>query len=311
MELYKKYRPNDFNEVFGNEIIIENLDLLLERDIEDIPHTIMFYGPYGTGKTTMARIFAKKLGASKEDTYEIDVGSNRSVDDADSLKKKVRFKPSNGKVKVYIIDEIQIAVRGSYQESLLKTLEDGAPKFVFFIVCTTDPHKVNLGAKSRSTKFELKKLTTREMTSLLKSILKKEDKEISLSVIKEIAVKSDGVSRDALVMLDQVIDMSDEKKMIEIVESYSTEEDNVLDLCRALLGKKKWEVVVEILNKIKQDPEKVRLAILGYMEKVLRNPKSNKNDMIIASGIIIEFEKQFYYGESSLLTNSCYLCANG
>jgi DNA polymerase-3 subunit gamma/tau len=303
--LYNRYRPESFDDVVGNESTIASIKSILARKSK--PKVYMFDSFYGTGKTTFGYILAKELGCDGFNIIEIDAGSERSVDDADKLKEILKFKPINGKCRVIILDELQ-STSSKYQESLLKSMEK-TPNHTYFIMCTTDPQKINKGLISRAVRFTLSRLTIEELVKVIKRVLIKEKVKIGENIIEKIAENADGSARTALTMLEQVIGLKSESDMLEVVERFTVNEKEVIELCRALLNKKSWMEIITILKGIKDDAERVRLAVLGYCDSVLLNPKApneKKSGNAQAALIINCFSQPFYSAGKTLLTNACY-----
>lgn len=232
--LYRKYRPKNFDEVVGQDIIIKTLEN--EIKAEQLNHAYLFTGPRGTGKTSVAKILAKTINCEQlengkpcnqcvnctqinnkqsNDIIEIDAASNNGVDEIRELKSKVNLVPSTGKYKVYIIDEVHMLTLGAFN-ALLKTLEE-PPTHIIFILATTDPHKIPLTILSRCQRFDFKKISMNNLVRRLKQITELEKIEISNEALSEIARLSDGGMRDALSMLDQVIAFSDSEITVQDV----------------------------------------------------------------------------------------------
>lgn len=229
--LYRKYRPNNFEEVVGQKVIIRTLKNAITND--KLSHAYLLTGPRGTGKTSIAKILARTVNCENLidnrpcnncvnctqnsnnpiDILEIDAASNNGVDEIRELKSKVNLVPSLGKYKIYIIDEVHMLSIGAFN-ALLKTLEE-PPKHVIFILATTDPHKIPATILSRCQRFDLKKLNVIEIAERLKDISKIENIEISDEAIKEISFLSDGAMRDALSILDQALSYSENIITIE------------------------------------------------------------------------------------------------
>lgn len=226
--LYRKYRPKNFDEMIGQEVIIKTLKNTIEKN--KISHAYLFTGPRGTGKTSAAKIFAKTINCQQLinnipcencdcckqfnnqqniDIIEIDAASNNGVDEIRELKNKVNLVPSISKYKVYIIDEVHMLSTSAFN-ALLKTLEE-PPSHVIFILATTDPHKVLPTILSRCQRFDFKKVNETKIYERLKYISKNENIEIEDVALKEISRLANGGLRDALSILDQVIAYSDSK----------------------------------------------------------------------------------------------------
>ncbi len=232
--LYRKYRPNNFDEVVGQDVIIKTLKNAILKN--KLSHAYLFTGPRGTGKTSVAKILAKTINCEnlKEyipcnkcvsctqinnkqtiDIIEIDAASNNGVDEIRELRNKVNLVPSVGKYKVYIIDEVHMLTTGAFN-ALLKTLEE-PPNHAVFILATTEPHKIPITILSRCQRFDFKKIGLNNMIDRLKYIIKQENIDAEDNVLKEISRLSDGCMRDALSILDQVVAYADDKITIDDV----------------------------------------------------------------------------------------------
>lgn len=219
--LYRQYRPVNFDDVFGQDIIVKTLRNSIKKS--SYSHAYMFFGPRGTGKTSVSKIFARSLNClnpidgnacgkcnnclhsyQKEcvDIIEIDAASNNGVDEIRELKNKISLVPADLKYKVYIIDEVHMLSIGAFN-ALLKTLEE-PPEHVIFILATTDPQKVPETIISRCQCFSFKRISTEKIMINLKQICVKEKINIDDDVLEEISFSCDGGMRDALSSLDQL-----------------------------------------------------------------------------------------------------------
>lgn len=209
LALYRKYRPKNFKEVLGQDHIVKVLESSVETN--KVSHAYLFVGSRGTGKTSVARIFATNIGVSVNDLYEIDAASNRGIEDMKLLREGVRVLPFDSKYKVYIIDEVHMLSKDAWG-ALLKTLEE-PPKHVIFILATTELHKVPETIISRCQVFTFKKASDVVCRKLLLDVAKSEDFELDAGSAELLAILADGSFRDALGELQKVLNFSKSKKV--------------------------------------------------------------------------------------------------
>ncbi|MDC6367008.1 MULTISPECIES: DNA polymerase III subunit gamma/tau [Flavobacteriaceae] len=226
----RKYRPQTFKDVVGQEAITNTLLNAIEND--HLAQALLFCGPRGVGKTTCARILAKKInqdGTEQEDEdfafniFELDAASNNSVDDIRSLIDQVRIPPQVGKYKVYIIDEVHMLSQSAFN-AFLKTLEE-PPKHAIFILATTEKHKIIPTILSRCQIFDFKRITVKDAAEYLKYIAEQQGIEAEESALHIIAQKADGAMRDALSIFDRVVSFAGQ----QLTRKAVTENLNVLD----------------------------------------------------------------------------------
>ena len=236
--LYRKYRPQTFNDIVGQNHIVSVLRNAIDKD--QISHAYLFYGSRGTGKTSIAKIFANEVNGNeiyqKEnvDIIEIDAASNNGVDEVRDIKEAIKFLPTEGKYKVYIIDEVHMLTTAAFN-ALLKTLEE-PPAHVIFILATTEIHKIPATILSRCQRFEFKNLSQEQLIDRLKYIAKEENLIIEDAAIEKIATLAKGGLRDAISILDQVSNYAEEITLNHILEvTSSISEDDILEFYRGLL----------------------------------------------------------------------------
>ncbi len=201
LALYRKYRPNTFEEVRNQDHIISVLKGALDKNM--IPHALLFTGSRGTGKTTVARIFAHAVGAHDVDIYEIDAASNRGIDDIRELKEAVHTSPFESPYKVYIIDEVHMLTKEAFN-ALLKTLEE-PPAHVIFILATTERDKLLDTITSRCQVFEFHAPTRKELRDTVMTIAQQEKFTLDTHAADVIALAADGSFRDALGITQKVL----------------------------------------------------------------------------------------------------------
>ena len=226
----RKYRPTTFKDVVGQRAITNTLENAIENN--HLAQALLFTGPRGVGKTTCARILAKKInqdGSHKEDEdfafniFELDAASNNSVDDIRNLIDQVRIPPQVGQYKVYIIDEVHMLSSAAFN-AFLKTLEE-PPKHAIFILATTEKHKIIPTILSRCQIFDFRRITVQDIKGHLAKVAKQENISAQDDALHVIAQKADGALRDALSIFDRVVSFSGDDLSREAV----TENLNVLD----------------------------------------------------------------------------------
>ena len=209
--LYRKYRPNKFNDVIGQDHVVK----VLEAEVKsgNISHAYLFSGTRGTGKTSVARIFASAIGTSKNDIYEIDAASNTGVEDIRALNESVFTLPFESKYKVYILDEVHMLSK-SASNALLKTLEE-PPSHVIFILATTETHKIPETVLSRCEVYTFKKPSDDILKKFVINLVKKEKSSIDDSSAELVSILGDGSFRDTLGIVQKILAYSKDKIISE------------------------------------------------------------------------------------------------
>lgn len=235
LALYRKYRPQSFGEIKGQDHIVSVLEN--EAKTGKIAHAYLFSGSRGTGKTSIARIFAKALEVNSEDVYEIDAASNRGIDEIRAIRDAVHTYPYSSKYKVYIVDEVHMLTKEAWN-AFLKTLEE-PPEHVIFIMATTEQHKLPDTVVSRCECFAFKKPAHQILVESILKIVKAEKYELEKKSASLIATLADGSFRDAFSILQKAMHSSNDRKLSH------TEVENVL-------GAPKESLVLQVLEGISE-----------------------------------------------------------
>ncbi len=234
--LYRKYRPENWAEVIGQDHIVKAIGGALKTG--KVSHAYLLCGPRGTGKTTIARIIASELGSTVNDIYELDAASNRGIDDVRSIRDSVQTMPFDSKYKIYILDEVHMFTKDAWN-ALLKTIEE-PPKHVIFILATTELEKVPETIVSRCQSFIFKKPTDSILSAVVTNVAKKEGYMLEEGGASLIALLADGAFRDALGTLQKVISFSKDKEIsLKDIEEVTGSPNTVLvnDFLDALSSK--------------------------------------------------------------------------
>jgi DNA polymerase-3 subunit gamma/tau len=266
LALYRKYRPQSFKDVLGQNHIVEVLDSSIKEG--KVSHAYLFVGSRGTGKTSVARIFAKEIGVGENDLYEIDAASNRGIDDIRELRDGVRVLPFDSKYKIYIIDEVHMLSKDAWG-ALLKTLEE-PPSHVIFILATTELHKVPETIISRCQVFTFKKATDLILKNMILSVTKKESFEIDNGGAELLAILGDGSYRDALGTLQKVLNFSKTKKIKkEEIEKITGSPKTILvnDFISSIANKK-LEDGIATIRKASYDNIDMKLYLKLIIQKI-------------------------------------------
>lgn len=279
-----KWRPRSFDEVVGQPHVVNTLKSAIAKN--RLAHAYLFAGPRGVGKTSCARILAKSLNcqagpaaapcgkcpscvdiaASRSlDVMEIDGASNRGIDEIRTLRENVKFSPTQGKYKIYIIDEVhQITSEGF--NALLKTLEE-PPEFVKFIFATTHPQKIPSTILSRCQRLDFRRISTMEIISQLEKICKQEKISVDKEVLAAIARSSDGALRDAESILDQLIAFAKDKiSLSDVVSMLGLVEQNVFFEIADKIRAKDARGALEIFNNILDQGKDLNVFLTDFIE---------------------------------------------
>lgn len=282
LALYRKYRPVDFNSVYGQEEVVTVIKNAIVSG--KVSHAYLFCGPRGTGKTTIAKIIARLVNCenlvdgnpcgkcynclnylNSNDIVEIDAASNNGVDEIRELKDKINLVPSNSKYKVYIIDEVHMLTTQAFN-ALLKTLEE-PPSHVIFILATTEPHKIPLTIASRCQKFRFSKIDDKKIVERLREISNLEGITIDDDALYEIARLSDGGMRDAINFLDQLVAYSNDNITIDDVYKVN--------------GSVSYEELYTLLDNIKNNNKVKLIEFVDYLDESGKDVNKFVEEMLI------------------------------
>jgi len=298
MELYKKYRPVTFDRVNGQNAAIKSLSSFVEKN--KIPHAILFTGPSGCGKTTLARIVAKHLDCGPSDFYELNCADVTGIDEVRKIRQCMSYAPMGGKSRVWIIDEAH-KLSNAAQNAFLKMLED-TPRHVYFMLCTTEPKKLITTIRTRCTPIHLKAVSNDAIVTTINYILRKEKTEISNKIIDKIIEVSDGSVRHALVILDQIIGLTNEDDQLANIVPPAAQ-IAAIDIFKTLMyGKPTWSKIAPILKGIEEESEGIRRLVLACARNTLLSDKNVQRAYII----IEEFRDNYFDCGAAGLAASCY-----
>ncbi len=259
--LYRTHRPKKWSEVVGQDHIVGPLQDAVAG--KRVAHAYLFSGSRGTGKTTLARILAKAVGAADEDIYEIDAASNRGIDDIRQLREHISVLPFSSPYKIYIIDEVHMLSKDAWN-ALLKTLEE-PPAHAIFILATTELDKVPETIVSRCQTFSFRKPGREVLRKQVVAVAKKEGVELDAGAADLIALLGDGSFRDALGMLEKVISASSDsssQKPRQASRKIAREE------VEAITGAPRAALVNGFIEQVLSKNENAALATLGEAEKL-------------------------------------------
>ena len=294
--LYRKYRPTNFDEVVGQKTVVKTLVNAIENN--RITHAYIFSGPRGTGKTSIAKIFAKTINCENPKMYipcnkcsncidynnkktvdiiEIDAASNNGVDEIRNLKNSVNLVPNSSKYKVYIIDEVHMLSTSAFN-ALLKTLEE-PPKYVIFILATTELYKVPETIVSRCQNFEFERLSNTSIIERLLYISNCENIKIDETALKAIAQYSNGGMRDAISLLDQLSSYKNDMILLNDVE----------DICGLVSSEQIFELIDKLVNNNLKD----------VLNKLIKYNDDGKNLLILFEKIVDVLKDLLIYNNAS------------
>ena len=309
--LYRAYRPQNFTEVVGQEHIIKTLQNAIK--LNKVAHAYLFCGPRGTGKTTLAKIMAKAMNCEQgptpnpcceceickgiakgtiSDVIEIDAASNNGADDIRALRETVKFLPSVGKYKIYIIDEVHMLSTAAFN-ALLKTLEE-PPKHVIFILATTEPYKLPNTILSRCQRFDFQSISINDILKRLRIVADEENIKITDEALVQISTSAEGGMRDALSLFDQCI-------------SYSVNDEITLDDVLAVSGNVNYIKIIELLNACRSENETDAIMILNNIIKEGKEVPRIVNDTVLFLRDVLLYKNNAVIEDKLMFKNESFI----
>ncbi len=276
--LYRKYRPKSFDEVLGQDHIVQTLQGALKNNT--VAHAYLFAGPRGTGKTTIARILVDAVGCTQNDLVEIDAASNRGIDDVRELKSAITVLPFESPKKVYIIDEVHMLTKEAFN-ALLKTLEE-PPAHVMFILATTEIDRLPETIISRCQTLHFKQPSLTTLVAMLEAVAKKEKYRIEKEAAELIALIAEGSFRDAHGILQKAMSATDGASITrEVVET--------------MTGAPKGALVYSLISAIKNADKEMAFTELSHASRDGMHP------VLLAELLVRKFRQALLYKVAPLL----------
>lgn len=305
MALYTKYRPDDFGTMIGNGPVVAAVQKILSK--KDIPHAWMFTGHSGIGKTTIARIIAKKLGATGSGIFETNAADVRGIDGIREIIEKVQYRSPGSPVSVFILDECHQLTKDA-QNALLKALED-APAHAYFILCTTDPQKVIDTIRTRCQEFKFAPLGVDDLVEIVMTVSEAEKIDLDATIITEIAKNAGGSPRLALTMLERCQAVASPEEAIKLISgmglNLQTEGEFAVSgkIVDVLLSRKParqaWPMVARILDAdlfaAHADVNELKKGITSRLGRMLLK---TYNPGIAEAILVLENNKDYYSNAS-------------
>jgi len=299
-ELYKKYRPVRLKQVVGQDDVVRQLVDWGRRGT--VPHFLLFAGPSGVGKTTVARILRTKLGCGNTDYTEVNAANARGIDMVRGIQSNLMMAPISGKCRFWTIDECH-RLTGEAQDSFLKMLED-TPDHVYFVLSTTNPQKLLKTIITRATELKFRLLSDKDLEQVISSVLEAEClKPLSRDVMDRLVDAAEGSARKALVLLHAIIGLEDEKDQLDAIAK-GDHKAQAIELARLLMKPGvSWPEVAKLLKNVDEEHESLRRMVLGYCRTMLL---SGGKGVRRAAAVVDRFQDAMYESGAAGLALACY-----
>jgi DNA polymerase-3 subunit gamma/tau len=299
MSFYHTYRPTRFKDFVGQDGSVLSLSKQVSKG--SVPHVMLFTGPSGVGKTTLARIVAAKLGCESSDLKELNAADVRGVDAVRGIGAQIHTLPLHGKSRMWILDEVHQQTKDA-QTALLKMLED-YPPHVYFALATTHPDKLLPAVKTRCTTIALRSLNLEELTAVVQRVMRKEKITLSEEVLELLCEVSEGSARKSLVLLEQIASLATDAERLSVLNASDTEKVAKQLLNLIVSPNPTWPDLVSAVEGV-EDLESFRRGVLGYASAILLKQKKPTTRIAKRCALVLEVFRENWYdcGKAGLVS---------